>query len=578
MSRILESPPKIPWRIERWLVCLVALGFGIWFIGPGNVLPTSTAWLKQGDIGTQQAAWQYFRNSPLVQWPVTAIPQYGEGWGTVVPGSAGNALTAIPLKYVTRWLPGEFQYFGLWIALSFLLQAYVGIRIFGKFRLNSSQRILGALLLVLSPVFLFRLGMSHPDLASHWLLLLALLLFVAESRHWPWLALLSGALFVALYLFAMIFGVWVAWLIQRNIVDRVLVRRPPDWGAIARNSAVGLVTVLASLWFLGFFSFAGDTKGTGFFRLNVLALVNPDFSGNDSYSLIGGRVPYIQNRQLFAEEGEGFAYLGTLSIAVIPLLCWAVFRHRVAVVRRFTTLGVVVALFAAMAVSNRVVIGRSEFTYWLPDLIVEMRQVFRATTRFIWPLSYLLIIGGWVALCHLSNSLKPRLAVTLLSLALVLHAVDSSPGIAWAHERISARRESPNALVSPEWNRVFAQRSSIALVPTIDLQIDSDDKAVQAWIDSGRWIDVLNFASVRDVALNFAYQGRPRGTLADRITELNRRDLSSGSLKPGVVYVFSTESEWEQVRTALGSDALASIIDGYHVILGPENSGASQSE
>jgi hypothetical protein len=542
----------------------------MWFIGVKNLLPGVTDWLRQGDIGTQQAAWQYFRNSPILQWPITAIPKYGDGWDTVVPGAVGNALTAIPAKYLTRWFPGEFQYFGLWIVLSFALQAVIGNRILREFNLSVGQRILGSFLLVLSPVFLFRIGMSHPDLASHWLLLLSILFFLVERRSWPWLLLIVVSLCVALYLFAMVVGVWLAWLVQRNIVDQLYQRETPAWVEMVRKSFLGLVTMVIVLWLLGFFSFAGSTKGTGFFRLNVLALVNPDFSSSDSYSALGGQIPYFAKRQLFAEEGEGFAYLGTLSILALPLLGWMLIRHRTRILRHFAPLVAIVGVFAILAVSNQVVIGRSEFSYWMPDVIIELRQMFRATPRFIWPLSYLLIIGGWVALSRFSNLLKPRIGTPLLLLALILHGLDSAPGIAWAHERVSASATPMNALSSPQWDSVFAKRTSIALVPTIDLQIDSEDVDVQAWIDSGRWIDILNFSSVRDITVNFAYQGRPRGDLAERITELTRRELSGGVLQPGVVYFFSTESEWRRTTSTLDPSIKSLVIDGYHIILGPE--------
>lgn len=107
-------------------------------------------------------------------------------------------------------------------------------------------------------------------------------------------------------------------------------------------------------------------------------------------------------------------------------------------------------------------------------------------------------------------------------------------------------------------------------MPSIDLQLDSDDAAVAAWIDSGRWMDILNFASKKNLTLNFAYQGRSRGDLANRATTKARGELLSGELRSGVVYFFSTEAEWSLASRQLSNERLARIIDGYHVILGPE--------
>jgi len=561
---------RVSFKAEQWLLGTAALVFGAWFVGISNIPPSATEWLERGDIGTQYAAWQFFRNSPLLQWPITAIPQYGSGWGTIVPGAAGNALAAIPAKYLTRWFDGEFQYFAIWILLSFVLQALISVRILRLFSLSQAQRVLGTIVLTVSPVFIFRLGMTHLDLASHWMLLLAILLYFNANRHFPWLVLISASIAVALYLSVMVVGFWVAWLVQRSVVEPLTRRERPNVAEIIRVGVFGIATIAISMWVLGLFSLAESSRGAGFFRLNVLAWANSDFSSGDSYSFLARQIPYLRTRQLFAEEGEGFAYLGSISAAALPTLVVMAIRYRATVVRKMLPITLIAFAFWLFAVSNRVVIGRTEFTLWAPQVVTEIRQVFRATPRFVWPLSYLVIIGGWVSIARLSRRVNSAVAIVALSLLVMLHVIDSAPGIHWSHERLSSSEPSTNRLLSKDWEEIFIERSAISLVPSIDLQLDSDDAAVAAWIDSGRWMDILNFASKKNLTLNFAYQGRSRGDLANRATTKARGELLSGELRSGVVYFFSTEAEWSLASRQLSNERLARIIDGYHVILGPE--------
>ena len=49
--------------------------FGLWFIGIRNVFPWNLEWLNgKGDGSYAQLSFEFFRKSPLIQWPITAIP------------------------------------------------------------------------------------------------------------------------------------------------------------------------------------------------------------------------------------------------------------------------------------------------------------------------------------------------------------------------------------------------------------------------------------------------------------------------------------------------------------------------
>ena len=82
----------------------IGLIFGLWFVGIRNVFPWNLDWLNgKGDGSYDQLGFEFFRNSPLIQWPITAIPNYVAGSGQVL--GSGNGLFAIPAKIIGQIVP-----------------------------------------------------------------------------------------------------------------------------------------------------------------------------------------------------------------------------------------------------------------------------------------------------------------------------------------------------------------------------------------------------------------------------------------------------------------------------------------
>lgn len=120
---------KFP-RVQSWMFingsasAMLGLLFGVWFIGPANVLPWSRDWLNnKGDGSFDQLVFEFFRNTPVLQWPLTAMPNYASGSNQVL--GSGNGLFAIPAKLMGKLVPGDFQYLGLWVVSCFALQGFL---------------------------------------------------------------------------------------------------------------------------------------------------------------------------------------------------------------------------------------------------------------------------------------------------------------------------------------------------------------------------------------------------------------------------------------------------------------------
>ena len=134
--------------LQKYKIGLLAFGigmmFGVLFVGPANVIPWNTAWLYgKGDGSANQLVFQFFRQTPFLQSPITAIPNYVVGANTVNPD--GNAFFAVGAKFVGLFFRGQFQYFGVLIVLWFGLQAFFAERLLSRFIENRNIHLCTAL-------------------------------------------------------------------------------------------------------------------------------------------------------------------------------------------------------------------------------------------------------------------------------------------------------------------------------------------------------------------------------------------------------------------------------------------------
>jgi len=550
------------------LVALVAFLFGLWFIDPVNVWPTSIDWLSSGDMATGQNAWEYFRRTPLLQWPITSVRPYGEDWGTIFPSTQGNVLMGLPFKLLSSLLPGQFQYQGLWALSAFVLQGFFAERLFANFGLREYERVLGAVSMLIAPAFLFRIGMTHLDLSAHWLVIAALVLYFSDRKKrlsWNWLLIITVTMMVQIYLSVIVFAIAVASAVRRYLVDNA---------QSAHRKLVGelvLLTLTAfSVWYLlGYSTFLGSAQGEGFFRLNTLAFFNPGFGPRTSYSLLLDQVPSLSARSFFAEEGEGFAYLGLLGLAgCVALLLGS--RDWVHVIRRRENIPIacIAAVLFAVAVSHRVAIIRREFELPVPQLLIDARQVFRVANRFSWLAYYLLLLAGWVAVVRLAQ--KSRFSKLLLTGLLLFAVVDQSRGIFFSRNQLVHSDPGARVLDSPTWDALGQQLSRMYLVPTFDVQSDDLSPGAEVWLRNDLWTDLIAFGARHNLTTNFAYVSRPVTNQVKKANDGIRRQLRTGQIPQGSIIFFANEREWSEAQVQVGGSAEALIVDNLYVLVARE--------
>ena len=518
----------------------IGVSIAVLLIGPSAIWPTNTAWLNKGDAAAGQIAWNYFRHTPLLQWPPTLIPDYGTGWSTYFTGAGGNVLVGIPLKSINFILPSNFQYVGLWMVLCFALQGYFAAKILSQF---ISSRLMVALLstnFIIAPVFIYRIWlMSHPQLGAQWLLLCAVYFYLKRNEKvWQWSLLVAVSHLVELYMSAVILLVVVLFFLSEVFTKSGLMER------IVQAKYV-LFPFLASglfLWILGFFALPDGIKGEGFFRFGATTFIDPRTSESSSASLIFNSARNISNQTVNTLVGESFMYLGTGTLLAGLLAAVLLFNYRQSFEYHHIILLLLGVLLFLVGLSRFVSLGPLEFSYWWPSFFESVRQTFRAATRFGWLLYYLVFIATSVMIGRFAIRDGKRLTVVVL--LLMINVLDQYPLYA---STFTYFRTDPRGSIWFDSNiyESFSKYSAINLYPVFDLQEDKSTsfESENVWRESSMFMDVLRISSELNLKSTFSYQSRSVGDVIEIENSRLGNRIQSGMIDRGELFAFSNPED-----------------------------------
>ena len=538
---------------------------GAIFLGPRNVLPWNLNWLVgKGDGSSNQLVFQFFRQTPFLQWPLTAIPNYVAGANIVNPD--GNALFSIGAKFVGLFISGQFQYFGFLIVLWFALQALFAERLLSRFISDGTFRIIGATFFVIAPAFLYRLSaMRHFHVGAHWLILAALYLYFDKSaRAKSWALLVATAIAINLYIAVSVIAIFVASIIKIGIskeFSSIGFRLKFCLKVIVPSALAAIGSFLVS----GFASYKGSSTGSGFYRLNLLAFFNPGYSPTDSFSNLLNFFVATSRQVLFSEEWEGFQYIGVSVISLLPLVVIHSWRRR----REFRSSSWLPLLLAAgvlfvIALSNRVTFAHIEFDYWWPDALLRFRQIFRGASRFGFALYYLLTL---MTIVTVSRIFSKRFATIVLLGLLTFAVADQASGILAMHRDIGATTSSKALLVDNTWELVVKDHSKLVIDKNFDLQIEGQVTA-DAMKFANNWFELAQFAVDHQMSTNFGYVSRPIEAFVIAEDARVAQELSSGKLDPDAIYLVSNRADWIMYQKRIGNSGNAYELDGFFVLVG----------
>ena len=506
-------------RADRIIGALVGLvGFAI-AIDPRVLNPTDVRWLLWGDSAQHYLGWEFFRTTPLLQWPIGANPHFGEGFGESIVYSDAIPLVAIPLKYLSFLLPETFQYLGWWILICFVLQGVTSLALIRYSGVSRTPAAIGAIILVLFPPFLYRLvheGYGHIALASHWIILLAMLMFVsrrASLLRWSLLATVSLLIQPYLAVFPITLGLW------QCVRSHINTTRFSSRGIV--SAIVALVVVpLSVFWVVGGFP-SGNSRDTGFgtYQATLGSLVDPVPTSSFAWS----RALLALDLNSGAATNEGFGFLGSGLLLSLPVAVVILLRRRRLPTGDWAHLLILSAVMAVFALLPSVRIGgRTIVTFPLTEYVSELAGVFRSNGRFIWLLAYTVAV---LVLVLVASSMNRVVSLAVPIAVLLVTFVDGATALRETRERFG---ESADSLIGERhavtWSRILNGKSHLVTIPPLN--------------NDPQWIDMAALAKEHRLTTTAAYLSRLNESRFKRSTDGTSATVTDRSFTADSVYVF----------------------------------------
>ena len=523
------------------VLAAAALGLAAFFVLVGwpALIPTNIAWLNIADRAMHTLGWMFFRETPW-QNPPGLSPDLGIELSSSIAFVDGLPLLALPLKLIRDWLPQPFQYWGIWLALSFTLQSVFAYALARELAASRILALVAAAFALITPAFMFRVPM-HLALSGHWTVIAALYLYARREPPrlwmWPLLATLTAAIHA--YLLAMVLGIWVAALAER-LLDRRLAWGRAGLEIVLLAAACGLV-----MWTAGFFTGGAlGSYGYGDYKLNLLW----PFLSYEHWSQIFPDLPHTK----YDYEGLSFLGIGIMALLALAILSGAVLKLRVLVHRRWWPLSVVLVLMMLFAFSRSITFGSTVlFELPLPKWANDLASTFRSTGRFVWPILYFGTIGIVVLV---ARRFRPVIAIPLALIALAAQAADSGPQLLSFAGRMPGPSDTwTTPLVSPFWERaVAAGYNRIRAIPIINPGRD--------------WQPLGYFAVTHGMDIDTAYLGRNNDKALKDLRAREANVLATGDFEPHTIYDLDTNAAL-QAADHLAPDDLLAIIDGRNILV-----------
>lgn len=472
MDRMEKTVKKININI------VTALLGGIAFVliyGVKILNPLYTDWLLTGgDPSQHYLGWEFFRRSDWY-FPLGLTDQLAYPLKTSVIYTDSIPIFAVFFKLFRSILPRQFQYFGIWGLLCFVLQGYYAAKILGERSSSKTVILAGSIFFIVSPVMVFRMY-YHTALAAHWLILLAIYFYSKHEKEyrdifnpvmeWGILGILIGS--IHLYFVPMCGAILLGYILCSIWKERKIRIRFFYPGI---SFSVGL---FLTVYLLGGFSSGADTgtNNLGLFSFNLNAFLNPM-----SYSTL------LKNTSLwdwpFYTQGqyEGFSYLGMgiilLCVCGIVLMIRNIFRRRKPSVYQVMTVLMSIGLIVLAA--SPTITWNDKLLLQLPysSTIYKYWGIFGSCGRMAWPVVYFLMIFGITSIGNMKWKRK-EISCVVLILACLVQVVDLSGQLYKRHENYSEKVVYQSPLAGTVWDDIISS-GEYKHVVWVTHNVDHDD-------------------------------------------------------------------------------------------------------
>ena len=517
-------------------------------------------WLSPGDSQYHWINWLFFKESTFFQLPLLKNYNYGMELSTSMALNDSLPIMALIFKPFSDFLPFEFQYFGLWIFICFILQGQIALSMLEKITKNQWICFLGACFFVLSPPFLWRLW-GHYALMGHWLIILGIVNFYAPKfslKQWIFTIILTSL--VNAYILAIVLS-----LLFFDLIFRVRCKEIRIKPALLSLLQI-LSTFFASLYLFGYL-IGGLRFGSGGYSV-YRANLNTFFNDNGLWSFV------IPNLGSIPNDYEGFAFLGIGMILLLALIIIEAIVDRKIIfpsLNKRNTLFLILSLsWFVFAVTNKITFGTNIlFEFDLPNIFSIITRPLRSSGRMTWLIFYAIYFFIFFAI---SRSKRVKLYLFLLPLLLGVQAIDMGGAASLFRSKISHTREyyantvSPVTLVtlntfwesplnSKEWEIIKTKYKKVIYV----YPRNRPDNA----------FPLLYFAAKHNLSTNFGYFSRYRGSKKAGVYAKLEHRISNNDYDKAGLYVFGNQLgdglAWKKTLKNCKVTDLCAVIDGYRI-------------
>jgi hypothetical protein len=526
-----------------WPALLVGIAAFLAIPGIKILNPVHTTWLMNGDPTQHWLGWEFFRHTPLLQWPLGANPGYGMALGSAIVYSDSVPLLAFFFKLLNPLLPAQqFQYLGFWLLCCFVLQAVFAYKLLGLMTHNRWLQVIGCAFFVIAPPMVWRLH-QHYALVGHWVLVAALYLYFCKPfKSRQWLLLLICTVLIHAFLFFMVGLLWAADLAQRKLNNAL------TWRALAQHAALTVGAVVLVMWAAGYFMLINASAagyGFGIYRFNLLSLIDAgEVWASEQWSKI------LRNQPQTEGDYEGFAFLGLgmLCLGILSTVELARLRWKDLPWRTLLPIAVTAALLFVFALSNKVVYGTQEVLAYSWGPLDKLGWTFRSTGRMFWPVFYLIYAGiFWLAFRYASQ----KFILAACAALLLIQLSDSSPALRGFHKRMTqADWQSP--LTAPQWAQFGKRYSRIVYV--------------LPQFTPPRWMELTHFAAMNRMAVSAGYFARVDLNLIEQQKETVRAAVLAGQFDENTLYVFDDDALWQHMQQQPRAGDLLQELNGVRVL------------
>lgn len=448
-----------------YLIALILITIGFHFsYGLKILLPGNINWLLSvyHDWGQHYLGWAYFREEPW-HFPLGHVDNYNYPAGTNVGFTDSIPLLALFFKTVSFLLPKTFQYLGFWLFACHLLTGFFTIKIFKIYKIKNIFIILGVIIIALNPMLIYR-GL-HPALCGHWLIIASLYYYLkpatfenVKRNNFKQIILLIVSSLVNPYLFAMVIGFNFILPLKNYFYDKKL----PLKTAII-YFLTSIILVLLGWYVVGMLTFNDDVKlevanGYGIYGFNLNYFFNS-----------GGFASILPQMKLATEQQyEGFAYLGLgMLILLLTMFLYVIiklifYKKNMFKNQSLLPLFVLTLFLTVFAITNKVTYNENTlFSFDVPEIILKIGGVFRASARFIWLLYYLFLFFSIIifAKIKMNNTIK----VVLFSIILITQLYDIK--MFFTFRNLPSGNYEITKISESNWTSIFSKFDKIITYP-----------------------------------------------------------------------------------------------------------------